>query len=76
MISKIAESHFNALRAASIGAVSTEDPAPAAPGKVHDALDSFLSTPSFSGKQIAIESLLRQITKGTPPIPDKPVTVG
>ncbi len=76
MINKIAESHFNALRAASFGSVDAEEAKPVAPSATHDALDSFLSTPSFSGKQIAIESLLRQITKGTPTIPDKPVTVG
>ena len=68
MMNKMAESHFNALRAALDNTVKTDVPptettSPAA----HDALDNFLSTPSFTGKQIAIESLLRQITQGTPP---------
>ncbi|RJX34124.1 MAG: hypothetical protein C4516_00250 [Oxalobacter sp.] len=66
MINKIAESHFNALRAASHPDVQPEGNEKA-PTATHDALNMFLSTPSFSGKQIAIESLLRQITQGTAP---------
>lgn len=69
MMNKMAESHFNALRAASGDAVKTDDvpQAEATTPTGHNALDMFLSTPSFTGKQIAIESLLKQITQSTPP---------
>ena len=68
MMNKMAESHFNALRAALDNAVKTDVPiGETASPAAHDALDTFLSTPSFTGKQIAIESLLRQITQSTPP---------
>lgn len=65
MINKIAESHFNALLATPD--LTVQSKAPAKESTTHNALDSFLSTPSFSSKQIAIESLLRQITQGTTP---------
>ena len=66
MITKIAETHFNALRAAG-GSMPSDLPQSRAPASAaaHDALDMFLSTPSFSSKQIAIESLLRQMTLGS-----------
>jgi hypothetical protein len=74
MINKIADSHFNTLRAASASGVKSDvSPAPTA---AHDALDMFLSTPSFSGKQNAIESLLRQITQGTGASPSKTGALG
>ncbi len=68
MLNKIAESHFNALRAASGNSAQPEiTNTQTTPSTSNNALDMFLSTPSFSGKQIAIESLLRQITQGTSP---------
>jgi len=68
MLNKIAESHFNALLAASGNTVQPEVAnTHTTPSTANNALDMFLSTPSFSAKQIAIESLLRQITQGTSP---------
>jgi hypothetical protein len=74
MINKIADSHFNTLRAASASSVKSD--ATRTPSSAHDALDMFLSTPSFSGKQNAIESLLRQITQGTGTSPSKTGALG
>ena len=65
MINKIAETHFNALRASLGSATGTNDTTHADLSSIHGALNTFLSTPSFSSKQIAIESLLKQITQGT-----------
>lgn len=67
MINKIAETHFNELRASSAAYVNSDVPKQSDSTAAHDALNMFLSTPSFSSKQIAIESLLRQIAQGTSP---------
>jgi len=68
MINKIAENHFNTLRMASSIVIESEES--------NDAFNTFMSTPSFSSKQIAIESLIQQITKGNSSYSEKTGTNG
>ena len=64
MINKIAESHFNTLRITSSIAIQTMEGKSIASSVKHDAFETFISTPSFSNKKMAIESLIQQITRG------------
>jgi len=64
MISKIAENHFNTLRMTSSIAIQSGEGNRATVSAKHDVFETFMLTPSFSNKQIAIESLIRQITQG------------
>lgn len=64
MINKIADNHFNLLQFGSADTTSLEGDQIVTPHGANDALNKFLSSPSFNTKQIAIESLLRQITQG------------
>jgi len=76
MINKIAESHFNTLRMTSASAIQLEEGKKVASPEPPDALDNFMSTPSFNTKQIAIESFMRQITQGTSSFNGKTGTTG
>lgn len=76
MINKIAESHFNTLRMSSSIGIQSEEGNRAAITAKHDVFETFMSTPSFSNKQIAIESLIRQITQGNTSYSGKTGTTG
>lgn len=76
MINKIAESHFNTLRMAPSSAIQIDEGKKAASPDSPDALDNFMSTPSFNTKQIAIESFMRQITQGSSSFNGKTGTTG
>ena len=70
MINKMADIHFNALRAASVSFAKSDGNEPDVSSATQDAMNSFLSSPSFNTKQDAIESLLRQIMQGSSPVTD------
>lgn len=76
MINKIAENHFNTLRITSSIAIQSGEGKHAGSSAKHDAFETFISTPSFSNKQIAIESLIQQITQGNSSYVGKTGTAG
>ena len=78
MINKITDKHFSALYASfsNTGKPAGIDVKLAVSNTSEDAISSFMAAPSFSTKQVAIETLLKQITQGISPSYDKTGATG